>query len=99
MPKFERLPGGIASATSELKTVTGTGRRQLRPGEKRQVGSGMPLRVRIKQVVGPGVILVHALLHQTHPEHAGIKIEIFLGGPGDGGGDVVQAVYSAHIRF
>src|SRR2546422_10999280 len=52
--------------------------RQFRPWEKSQVGSGMTFRIRIEKVVRPGIILVHAFLHETHPEHARIKIQVLL---------------------
>jgi len=60
------------------KTVAVATRSHLRPREKCQVSSGMTFRIRIEKVVSRGVILVHTPLHQTHPEHARIKIEIFL---------------------
>ena len=56
----------------------------------------MALRVGIEEVIGPGVVLVDALLDEPHAEHAGVEVEVLLRGPGDGG-DVVESVDGAHI--
>ena len=38
----------------------------------------MTFRISIEKMVSRGVILVHTLLHQAHPEHARVKIKILL---------------------
>ncbi len=64
-------------------------RRQLRPREKSQVGPWVTLGVGVEEMISAGIILVDASLHQPHPEHAGVEIEILLRGSGDGG-DVMK---------
>ena len=73
-----------------------TRRRHLRPGEERQVGAGMPLGIGVEEVIGAGIVLVDALLHQPHAEHARIEVEVLLRGARDGR-DVVQAVDASHL--
>ncbi len=70
-------------------------RRHLRPWEKSDVCSRMPLRVRIEEMISPGIVLVHTLLHQAHPQHARVKIEILLRRPGNRR-DVMESVDSFH---
>ena len=70
-------------------------RRHMAPGEKRQIGTRPTLRIRIEQVIGARIVLVHALLDQAHAEDTGIEVEVFLRRPGDGG-YVMKAVDSAH---
>ena len=70
-------------------------RRHVAPRKERQVGAGPTLRIRIEQVIGAGIVLVHALLDQAHAEDTGIEVEVFLRRSGDGG-DVMKAVDSAH---
>ena len=72
-------------------------RRQMRPREKGQVRPGAPFRVRVEQVIGARIVLIHAALHQPHPEHAGVEIEILLGWPGNRG-DVVESGYGVHLK-
>ena len=50
----------------------------------------MALAIGVEQVIGARVVLVDALLHQAHAEHAGIEVQVLLCGSGDGG-DVVEA--------
>ena len=56
---------------------------------------GLSFRVGVKEVVGAGVVLIDALLDQTHAEDAAVEIEVLLRGAGDGG-DVVEAVHALH---
>src|SRR5215203_4541168 len=73
------------------ETVAHSRPRQLRPGEEGKVGAWTAFRIRIEQVVRAAVVLVHALLHQPHPEDADVEVEVLLSRSGDGG-DVMQAV-------
>ena len=79
------------------QAVAETRRRHLRPREKRQIRPGPPLRVRIEEVIGPGVVLIDALLHEPHAEHARVEIEVLLRGSGDGG-DVMESVDAFVMR-
>src|SRR6266446_6969759 len=65
------------------ESVTGAARSHLRPGEKSQVGAGMAFRIRVEKMIGAGIILIHTFLHQPHPEHARVEIEILLRRSGD----------------
>ena len=58
---------------------------------------GMAFRVGIEEVIRARVVLIDALLDQSHPEDAAVEVEVLLRGPGDGG-DVVQAVDGSHVR-
>ena len=51
----------------------------------------MTLGVGVEQMVGAGVILVHAALDQAHAQDAGIEVEVLLRRPGDRR-DVMQTV-------
>lgn len=72
-------------------------RRQISPGEKSEIRSGVSVGVGIEEVVGAGIILIHAFLHQTHAEDSGVEIEILLRRAGDGG-DVMKAADWLHER-
>ena len=65
------------------ESVAFAARRHLRPREKSEVGAGMAFRVRVEKMVSAGIILVHTFLHQPHPEHARVEIEILLRRSGD----------------
>ena len=56
----------------------------------------MAFGVRIEEVIGARVVLIDALLDQSHPEDAAVEVEVLLRGTGDGG-DVVQAVDGSHL--
>jgi hypothetical protein len=55
----------------------------------------MTLGVRIEKVIRAWVILVNALLHETHPEHAGVEVEVFLSRSADSR-DVMQPLDALH---
>ena len=55
----------------------------------------MTVRVRVEEMISAGIVLVHASLHEPHPEHAGIKIEILLRGSSDRR-DVMKSVDGVH---
>jgi hypothetical protein len=57
----------------------------------------MAFRIGIEKMVSRGVILVHALLHQTHPEHTRVKIEILLRRSGNGS-NVMKSPDVPHVR-
>ena len=38
----------------------------------------MPFGVGVEKMVGAGIVLVDALFDETHPEDAGVEIEILL---------------------
>ena len=57
----------------------------------------MPLRVGVEEVVGAGIVLVDAALHEPHAEHAGVEVEVLLRGSGDRG-DVVEPVDALHAH-
>src|SRR5262245_46414456 len=74
-----RLPKGKASRRDgerdfHTQPVTIPTRSRLGPRKKSQISSGMAFSVSIKQMIGAGVILIHASLNQTHAEDAGIKV-------------------------
>jgi hypothetical protein len=43
----------------------------------------MAFGVGIEEMIGAGVILIDALLNETHPENARVKIKVLLSGTGD----------------
>jgi hypothetical protein len=51
--------------------------------KEREVGSGMTVGVGVEEVVRARVVLVHALLHEPHAEHAGVEVQVLLGVAGD----------------
>jgi len=55
----------------------------------------MPDRIRIEEVVRTGVVLIHTLLHQPHPENPGVEVEILLSWPRNRG-HVMQTVHTFH---
>ena len=56
----------------------------------------MALGVGVEEVIGARVVLVDALLHEAHAEHAGVEVEVLLRRAGDGG-DVVKSVDGSHL--
>ena len=64
-------------------------RSELRPREKSQIGSGVALGVGVEQMISARVVLIDALLYETHPEDAGVEIKVFLRRAGDGS-DVME---------
>ena len=64
-------------------------------GKNVRSDAGVTFRIRIEEVIGSGVVLVHAALDQAHAEDAGIEVEIFLCGSRDGG-DVVESSDRLH---
>jgi hypothetical protein len=78
------------------QAVAAPRRRHLVPGEEGQIAPRMTGGVGVEEVVGAGVVLVDALLHQPHAEHAGVEVEILLRRAGDGG-DVVEALDRSRI--
>ncbi len=94
-PILEAVPRHL-QPDLDREPVAEARRSHLRPGEEGQIRPGMSFRVRIKEVVGPGVVLIDTLLDQTHPEDAAVEVEVLLRGPGDGG-DVVQSVHAVHV--
>ncbi len=77
-PRRDRKPNLSAQPVSIAM------RSELRPREKSQIGSGVAFGVGVEQMVGAGIILVDALFDETHPEDAGVEIEILLRGTSDG---------------
>ncbi len=57
----------------------------------------MSFGIGVEQMIRPGIILIDALLHQAHPEHAGIEIKVLLRRTRNGG-DVMEAADSFHAR-
>ena len=57
----------------------------------------MPVRVRVKKMISARIILVHTFFYETHPEHAGVKIEVLLCGSRDRG-DVMKSPDGLHCR-
>src|SRR3954467_13476428 len=51
--------------------------------------------MRVEPVMGSGIVLVHALLHQAHAEHARVEVEVFLRRTRDGC-DVMKTVDAPH---
>src|SRR3990172_3342339 len=49
------------------------------PGEKGEFRPGMPEGVAVEEVIGSGVILVHAALHQAQTQQADIEVDVLLG--------------------
>jgi hypothetical protein len=90
-----QAPSWNLEARFNGETVTDARRCRVSPGEERQVGAWMSLGVGVEQMIGPGIVLVHAALDQPHPEHARVEVEILLRGTGDRR-DVVQTVNAGH---
>ena len=80
----------------DRKPMAETRRRQVRPGKEGEIRAGMSVSVRIEEVVCAGVVLIDALLDESHAEHAAVEVEVLLRRPGDGG-DVVQSVDGSHL--
>src|SRR6478672_11268911 len=68
--------GGNCQGNFAAQTVTFAARRHLCPREKGEVRSGMTLGVGIEKMIGAGIVLVDALLHEPHSKNAGIEIEV-----------------------
>ena len=79
------------------KAVAAARRRHLRPWKERQIGARTSFRIRVEQMIGAGIVLVHAALHEAHAENAGVEVEVLLRRTGDGR-DVMEAVDAAHAR-
>ena len=62
----------------DREAVAHARRRQLRPRKEGQVRARVPLGVGVEEVIGAGVVLVDALLHQPHAEHAGVEVQVLL---------------------
>ena len=77
------------------QAVAETPGRMLAPREEGEIGAGMSRGIGKEQVIRAGLVLIHALLDETHAEHAGVVIEILLRGTGDGG-DVMKAGCRSH---
>src|SRR6185437_8428934 len=52
--------------------------RRIPEGKKRQIRTRMSVRVGVEQMVRGGIVLIDALLHEAHAEHAGVEVEILL---------------------
>ena len=64
--------------------------RRGRPVEKGDVGAGGAETIGVEQVIGRNVVLVHRLLDQPKPQHAGVEVDVPRGVRRDGG-EVVDA--------
>ena len=64
----------------------------MRPREEGEVGAGRAHAVGVEEVIGAGVVLVDAALHQAQAEDAHVEVQILLRVTGDGG-DVMDAVH------
>ena len=71
--------------------VAGAAHGDARVLEEGQVGAGVPLLVRVEEVVDGRVVLVDRLLDQPQAENAGVEVDIPRRVAGDAG-DVVDAV-------
>ena len=80
----------------DRKSIADARRRHLCPRKERQIRARVAFGVGIEEVVGARVVLIDALLDQSHPEDAAVEVEVLLRGSGDGG-DVVQAVDGSHL--
>ena len=83
--------GGNLEARFDRQAVPDPRRRVPRPREERQVGARAALGVRVEEVIGARVVLVHAPLDQVHAQDAGVEIDVLLRRARDGG-DVVETV-------
>jgi len=91
-PFAPELEAGGRNGQGDLdaEAVAHSRRRHVRPGKEGQVRPRVAFTVGVKQVIGARVVLVDALLDQTHAEDASIEIQVLLSGAGDGR-DVVEA--------
>src|SRR5439155_21784138 len=67
----------------DSKAMPEAWRGQRCPWKKCEVGARVAFRVRIKQMVGAGIVLIDRPFDKAHAEDAGIKIEVFLRRPGN----------------
>ena len=65
-----------------------------RPIEERDVRAGAARAVRVEEVVDPHVVLIHAPLHQPHPEHLAVEPAVVANARGDRG----QVVESGELH-
>ena len=91
-PPPGQTAGGYFQTHFDRQTVAHLRRGHVRPGEKRQVRSGVTFRIGVEEVVRAGIVLVDAPFDQAHPENPGVKVEVLLRRPGNGG-DVVKAMH------
>src|SRR5665213_2572383 len=68
---------------------------RVRPRKECEIGPGIPVGIRVEQMVGVGRVLVNRLLHESHAEHARVKIEVRLC-IASNGGDVMDSGYLIH---
>jgi hypothetical protein len=78
------------------KTDAQTSVRRMTEREERQIGAGMSVRVGVKQVIGPRIVLVDAPLHEPHAEHLRVELQVLLRVAGYGG-DVMDACDFGHV--
>jgi len=93
-PELEAA-GGHFERHFHGKPVPEARRRHLGPRKEREVGAGVAFRIRIEEVIGARVVLVHGFLDETHAENAGVEIEVLLRGTGNRG-DVMKPVDALH---
>ena len=97
LPEIERLSGSHAPANGVHHPRAGTA--LARPGvfEKRDVGPGVAVFVRVEEVVDGGVVLVDGLLYKPQPEQPRVELDVPRRVRGDGG-DVMDA-FELHAAF
>ena len=93
-PVLEASSGDF-QARLDGKAVADARLRHVRPRKKRQVGARAAFGVRVEQMVGARIVLVHAPLDEMHAQNAGVEIHVLLRRSRNGG-DVVQSVDAVH---
>ena len=71
-------PGGNRERDLDAEPMPELAGRRVSEREEREIGPRIAVAVGVEEVVRVRDVLIDALLHQPHAEHAGVEVEVLL---------------------